>query len=282
MNEKNLNNLRAGIVALCSVAAVFALIGAIGILAVSGNATSISTSSLDGLEQIFNVLVFHDFARIGAVSIFALSAVGLIVELLSQNRKLKVAVLSALTSVFGFVGLILISFKSLIDAVISAQQNYYSSRGESDPSAGIKAMIVVGTVFIMISAVGALASLVMVLIGRFMPNGFQKPYNYGYPNQQYPQQGIPVQPVQPMAQPVQPMQQPVQPMAQPVQPMAQPVQPMQQPVQLMKQSVQPVQQPVYSAPAPMPAPDLSSWTCSCGMVNEPEAKFCAGCGKPKQ
>lgn len=35
------------------------------------------------------------------------------------------------------------------------------------------------------------------------------------------------------------------------------------------------------APTPAPAPAPNGWTCTCGQVNEEDAKFCANCGSPK-
>ncbi len=39
--------------------------------------------------------------------------------------------------------------------------------------------------------------------------------------------------------------------------------------------------PEAPSPAPTPAPTPNGWTCTCGQVNEEDAKFCANCGSPK-
>lgn len=93
------------------------------------------------------------------------------------------------------------------------------------------------------------------------------------------QQSYPQQPYnqQPMGQPMNnnfqsaPMQQPAP------APMQQPA-PAPQPVPAPAPAPQPAPVP---APQPAPAPQPSTWTCSCGTVNNPNANFCKGCGKPR-
>lgn len=101
----------------------------------------------------------------------------------------------------------------------------------------------------------------------------QQPMQQPYNQQPYPQQ----QP--PMGQPMNNIQAAPQPVPQAV--------PMQQPVPAPV--AQPTPAPVAPAPQPVPAPvpqpapaaQPETWTCSCGAVNNPNANFCKGCGKPR-
>ncbi len=43
----------------------------------------------------------------------------------------------------------------------------------------------------------------------------------------------------------------------------------------------PTPTPVTPTATPPVAPVANSWTCTCGQVNEEDAKFCANCGSPK-
>lgn len=289
---KKIDNTRLIILALGAVLAVFALIGSIGLLAVSGSGMEIDTRDIEDLGKVTSIFVFHDFARFGAFGIFALAVVHFILDYTSEKRVNKLSLISVVCSLFGFVAVFMVSVKSLFDALLSSYMSamssslygYGSSSSAPDPLGGVKALAVVSVIFIMLSAAAALTLFIAALVIRFKPQGYANPYGYGYPNQQYPQQfpqqGVPMQPAQPM-QPVQPMQ----------------------PAQQM-QPTQPVQQPVYTAPAPMPVPTptpapvqeampapapapsqsvpLSQWNCSCGTVNSAEAKFCFVCGKPRQ
>lgn len=107
--------------------------------------------------------------------------------------------------------------------------------------------------------------------------------------QPYPQQ--PVQPPYnqpPMGQPVNnfqaaPMQQPAPaPVSQSVS-MQQPAPiPQPAPVPAPVSQTAPMQQPApIPQPVPAPAAQPETWTCSCGAVNNPNANFCKGCGKPR-
>lgn len=234
---------------LICLAAIFTLIGAIGLLAVcgtiggamNGNISSYM-DAVSAVAMVKSIPVFHDFLRFGAFSIFLLSCVQLAAEFVSEGKVKNFTLIAAGSSVLGFVGVFISSSLELLGS--------------------IGAVIIVGSIFGLLSALAAVAFFIIGFIKKKAP---LPDYGYGYPAQQpYPQQEMNTQPI--YSQQVQPTyqqstyQQPVQ------QPVYQQSAPMQQPV--------PQEQPAPAAGAP--------WICSCGMTNQPDSKFCFNCGKPRQ
>lgn len=178
MNEKQVKNAKLTIKMATGLAALFALIGAI-----------ITLATMKKASEAF--YVGNDMARFGAFGVFILSALFMGGELIMRSKEKLFGIVMGIASALGFVGCFLASLSALISASKTATSE-----------AGVLGAMTTGCIFILISAVVAIACVVIMIVQPMMAN--KAPYGYGqmpmqqypgqqYPNQQYPNQQYPNQ-----------------------------------------------------------------------------------------
>lgn len=179
MYEKTNNIFKLLLRIVASVAGIFAIIGGIGFMVMYSTDSSLTN------EEMVTVYVFNDFLRFGCFAMFALSAISAFYEFVSKSDTRISALIGAGTSILGFVACFITSFSGLISAAFKATK-------QSDID-GINASIIVGGIFAIVSAVGAIVSLIAIIIKRIGGLPKAMPYYGAYPQQGYPQQNVPMQ-----------------------------------------------------------------------------------------
>ena len=210
------------------VAAIFTLIGCIGLLAGSSKIVELTNSnSSDNMELIqaaMPILVNHDFARFGAVVLFVVSILlAALQRAINGSGAEKTA--SKVTSAFGGIGFFCIFTSSLtlilgimVGMMLNIKNYKYSSYKEYREFAAsqgqiaanlLRVFLIISMILIMISAVAMIASFIYSVYKFFTstPRAVSYPQQ-GFPQQSYPQQGYPQQgyPQQGYSQQVAPVQ----------------------------------------------------------------------------
>ncbi len=184
------------------IAAVFALIGSIGLLVEKSKISSSGPMSFYDIagemaSMLFSFLTSYDFARFAAVALVSVSTILAALNRAADRAENGITTLTSVASGFGFMSVFLTS-NTLSSGVIML----VSENGNSDDIAAVtNAMNIVFTItiiLIMFSAVAMIASFIFTVC-RIAANKAQlarAAYGYtqqGYSQQGYPQQGYPQQ-----------------------------------------------------------------------------------------
>lgn len=187
MDETIVKKLRGGMTGSVVASAIFAILGAIGIFVLQGIAKSGALTSDDTNWLTIAALAAWDFVRLGGFGMFACGLIFTIFELFGGAHGKAYAFVMLGGSVFGFIGVFMLSLKTLFNKAMSLALSI--SLGASGSSSSLS-FINVPCVFVIVSAV-----IVFVALGIRASNA-NRVYvnNYpGYPQQGYPQQVYPQQ-----------------------------------------------------------------------------------------
>lgn len=196
MSETIVKKLRAGMTGMTVIAAISALLGAIGIFVTNGILTEMVNNRLYASSDTTALSIIQtvawDLLRMGGFGMFVCSLISVIIELFGKASGKIYSFVMLFGSIFGLISAFMLSMSSMINSGLS---NIISSYSSSDYSSGFGTYTVAG-VFGIVSAV-----IVFVGLGirsyqpaplAYPPQGYPQQYPQGYP-QQYPQQGVPQQ-----------------------------------------------------------------------------------------
>lgn len=201
MENNIVNKYRSRITSFVIGSAIVTMLGAIGMFVVQGLMSDPNVADVwDGLLVMLLPLLCWEFIRIGAFELFVCGFIAVIIEIIGKTRGKLYSFVLFFSSVFGFIGTIMLSLQSLLNKINGIANNMYnynygmggysSYNNYFDPVFG---MINLACVFALISAVGALVAMGVKAADTNRVYAPQPGYPQGYPQQGYPQQGYPQQ-----------------------------------------------------------------------------------------
>lgn len=215
MNEKQLKNIKMILKCMMVLAGLFAIIGAIVVLANVGKINSAMSAAMFGSSNAayssltpssFTVLdPASDIARFGIFAAFVVSCIFAAIEYFSGSPKKNFSFIIAGSSVLGFVGCFLTSVSPMNKLLTASFSSGLSSSMSIQLIKDALAPWIVGGIFILISAVAVIGLVGATFIKPKPAFGYAAGNpNMQYPNQQYPNQQFPNQQIPNQQYPNQP------------------------------------------------------------------------------
>lgn len=164
MDENVILNIRSIGKKMLITAAVFAIVAGIGTL-ITANITMNSSDSNDGMiaASMF-FIVFLDIVRVSGFGMFVTAFLIALVETFGKALKKTYSYVILGGAIFGFIGTFILSYTNIVTTVMNAQMSIYNSgygsSAEQVLNNAMTSTVVVGCVFMFVSAVAVIGSII--------------------------------------------------------------------------------------------------------------------------